>query len=533
MFICWVLGHPRKERGSTAPSDEGRSFAQETTLKSFSRGVVLGAAVVLAGDVHEPRAADRVYWANAGGAVSKISFANLDGTGGGDLNTSGAALACCPQGAAIDAAGGRIYWGNDGAQKISFANLDGSGGGDLVTSGATVDAPYSVAIDTGTGRVFWANYGANKISFARVDGSGGADLPISGTTPDGPQGITVDPVTGKVYWANNSGNSIAFANLDGSGGGTVNTAGAPVSEPRGIAVDAAAGKVYWANSSANSIGFARLDGSGGGTFNTTGATVVYPYGIAIDAVAGRLYWPNYNADKISSALLDGSGGADLPTIGAAVSAPNAMGLLHVPAGAGLPTITGGAAPGSVLECSSGAWEADVVGAFFFRAPRRFTYQWTRDGADLPGATEPSITTGALGDYRCRVKAENQAGTASQTSAGIPAPVVTGFDVDPDVMRVAKEPTPAVVPKGGRFVFTLSTAAAVDITIERQRTRKRFQSRGTLHRDGRPSDNTVTFTGRIGTKALPPGRYRATMTATNAAGASAPQVATFRIVRRGG
>src|SRR6266540_732268 len=117
------------------------------------------------------RAADRVYWANGGNDT--ISFANLNGTGGGDLGTSGA-TASAPSGVAIDPAAGRIYWANSNANKISFANLDGSGGGgDLNTTGATVNGPEGVAIDPAAGRIYWANYGDNKISFADLDGSGG------------------------------------------------------------------------------------------------------------------------------------------------------------------------------------------------------------------------------------------------------------------------------------------------------------------------------------------------------------------------
>jgi hypothetical protein len=513
------------------PAQRSRRRRDRRLSAAHRLALILGAVATLTGVPAASSAADRLYWANAGGGVSKISFANLDGSGGGNLDTTGASTTCCPEGAAIDAAAGRIYWGNDGTQRISFANLDGSGGGDLDTTGATVDSPYSVAIDTGAGLVWWASYSADKISFARVDGSGGGDLATTGTTPNGPQGLAVDPVTGKVYWANNAGNSIAFANLNGGGGGMVNTTGATVNGPIGVAVDAAAGRIYWTNSIGNSIGFARLDGSGGGNFNTSGATVTFPYGVAVDAGAERLYWPSYNADKLSFALLDGTGGADLPTIGAAVSAPNGAGLLHVPGGAGLPAITGGAAPGSALQCSQGTWQADVVGAFLYRAPQRFSFQWTRDGADVPGATESSITASAFGEYRCRVTAENEAGSASQTSEALPPVAVTAFDFTPHVIRVAKGPTPAAVARGGSFVFTLTAPAAVEIVIERRRTRKRFRARGTLHRDGQAGANTVSFTGRIGKKALKAGRYRATMTAANAAGPSAPQTTTFRVVRR--
>jgi hypothetical protein len=43
-------------------------------------------------------------------------------------------------------AGDSVYWSNaNPGKRISFANLDGSGGGDLTTTGATVNAPTGVA----------------------------------------------------------------------------------------------------------------------------------------------------------------------------------------------------------------------------------------------------------------------------------------------------------------------------------------------------------------------------------------------------
>ena len=66
---------------------------------------------------------------------------------------------------------------------ISYANLDGSGGDDLDTTGATVSGPYGVAIDPAAGRIYWANGDQHTISYAKLDGSGGGgDLNISGAT---------------------------------------------------------------------------------------------------------------------------------------------------------------------------------------------------------------------------------------------------------------------------------------------------------------------------------------------------------------
>ena len=81
----------------------------------------------------------------------------------------------------------RAAAGDEGKQ-IAFANLNGSGGGNLSTSGATVESPAGAAIDLSTGRVYWANYGskAKPIAYANLDGSGGGgDLNTAGATAEG------------------------------------------------------------------------------------------------------------------------------------------------------------------------------------------------------------------------------------------------------------------------------------------------------------------------------------------------------------
>ena len=132
--------------------------------------------------------ADRIYWGNYNGDT--ISYANLDGSGGGDLNTGGATVDG-PTGVAIAPAKNRIYWANvryfgtelDGTPgTISYANLDGTGGGDdLDTTGATVVGPRGLALDPAENRIYWANPGKGTIAFANLDGTGdGGELEIAG-----------------------------------------------------------------------------------------------------------------------------------------------------------------------------------------------------------------------------------------------------------------------------------------------------------------------------------------------------------------
>jgi hypothetical protein len=124
-----------------------------------------------------------------------------------------------------------VYWANEIGDTISFENLDGSGGGDLATTGATVDNPFGVALDPAAGRIYWANRLGDTISFANLDGSGGGDLTATGATVVGPSGVAVDRAAGRIYWANALGDTISFARLDGSGGGDLVTTGATLDFP--------------------------------------------------------------------------------------------------------------------------------------------------------------------------------------------------------------------------------------------------------------------------------------------------------------
>ena len=113
-------------------------------------------------------------------------------------------------------------------------------------------------------------------------------------------------------------------------------------------------------------------------------------------------------------------------------------------------------------------------------------------------------------------------------------------------RVAKR-----TPTGTRVDFRLSNAATVMFTFARElRGRRvgrsckpatgklrgrpactRAPAAGTLRHTSKAVVNRVAFSGRIGRRALRPGRYRVTVRAANAAGRSAAVVLRFVAVRR--
>jgi hypothetical protein len=371
-------------------------------------------------------AADRVYF----GTGSTISYVNLDGSGGGDLDT-GAATVSPVRGIALDPAAGRIYWANSSpANKISYANLDGSGGADLTVTGAAVNWPTGLAVDPAAGRIYWGDYqggATERISYASLDGSAGGQVVTSGATAGNITGIALDPAAGRIYWSNENG-PISYANLGGSGGDDINLTGASVGSrfSEGVAIDPDTQQIYWTSHLVFSpydplISHAALDESGGSDLATPGATLDFPAGVAIDPEGGRAYWANTAANSgpgsISFAALDGSGGADLNMSGATNFGANLPALLKAPVGAGAPRIDPqlGVRPRSLI-CHSGSWTGDVPEAQLYRAPHTTSLEWLRDGRPVAAVTkEPLYVDGSPGTYACRETATNEAGSTSQTS----------------------------------------------------------------------------------------------------------------------
>lgn len=116
-----------------------------------------------------------------------------------------------------------------------------------------------------------------------------------------------------------------------------------------------------------------------------------------------------------------------------------------------------------------------------------------------------------------------------------APSITGLKLSRSRFAVSSRKTAlaAGTRRGTRFSFRLSENADVSIVIERRGTKRpvRYRRVGTLKRHSSAGSRRVDFSGRLGKRALCPGRYRAVVTARDAAGnrSRAYRVA-FKIVR---
>jgi len=194
----------------------------------------------------------KIYWADWG--LRKIQRANLDGSDAEDIVTLEAPQYA--EGVAVDMIGENIYWTNNDGKigKIQSANLDGSNIEDIVTG---LNSPEGIAIDASRGKIYWTDSGTDKIQSAKLDGSNVENI-VTGL--NNPEGIAIDASRGKIYWVDTGTDTIQRANLDGSNIEDIVTQ----SSPWGITVDAGGEKIYWTSSTFvgdGKIQRANLDGT--------------------------------------------------------------------------------------------------------------------------------------------------------------------------------------------------------------------------------------------------------------------------------
>jgi hypothetical protein len=189
--------------------------------------------------------------------------------------------------------------------------------------------------------------------------------------------------------------------------------------------------------------------------------------------------------------------------------------------------------------------------------------------DVGGVAAAAVSAGAVGlaprtTYHYRVVASSVDGTSiggdrTFTTAGVGPPQLTNLTESHSIFAVGKRGTPLTArttarrhPKGTVFSFRLDRSATVIVTIQRSTPGRRVHGRckppspalrrkpgcarlltiGRLSRTARVGLNRVAFSGRIGTRALKPGRYRGVFTAIDAAGQSSPPLAlNFTVVAR--
>jgi len=244
----------------------------------------------------------QIFWSDL--KTNTIRRANLDGTGEAVLLSGLSESVVDDAGrfasltdVAVDASGGKLYWGNVSEGAIQRANLDGSGLETIVTG---LSGPAGIDLDLSNGTIYWTDLSDvasdRAIQRANLDGTGVEEV-LSGLSL--PQDVAVDPAAGHVYWTAPDDGAIRRANLDGSSVTDVLTG---LNAPGGLALDASGGKLYWGSIGDIAIRRANLDG----TALELIAAFTPAAALAVDPSGGTLYWAGWVDGTVRRADLDGS-----------------------------------------------------------------------------------------------------------------------------------------------------------------------------------------------------------------------------------
>jgi Domain of unknown function (DUF5122) beta-propeller len=220
-----------------------------------------------------------------------------------------------------------------------------------------------------------------------------------------------------------------------------------------------------------------------------------------------------------------------------------------PVASATPVVSGTAVEGATVSCTAAVWR---------NAPAHISYAWLLNGAPVSGAAGDSFSLppGSGGQsIACEQTASNPGGSATARSADVAVAVPT---VEPPVVNPpAGSPLPAVkdliapvlsklrlvpatfkvgprrtalsarkVAKGTSIRLVVSEPATVTFTVLKGK-----KPAGKFTRKLKAGSRKVAFSGRIGKKALGPGRYALRVQAKDAAGnKSRTKTLKFRVVR---
>lgn len=227
---------------------------------------------------------------------------------------------------------GRLYFLDTHGREVMSANTDGS---HVRVLADTAGMPDGIAVDAAAGQVYWTNmatwsptvrFGAGSLQRADLNGSHVTTVVPSGGTFR-PKQMTIDLKDGELYWSDREGMRVMRSNLDGSDVETLVETGQRVEGERGdpknycvgIALDVARGEMYWTQrgdrSDDGSIRRASMNiPKGEDPSHRTDIQVLFdhmpePVDLALDLKTRSMYWTSDGgdgpgADTVSRAPMD-------------------------------------------------------------------------------------------------------------------------------------------------------------------------------------------------------------------------------------
>ena len=162
---------------------------------------------------------------------------------------------------------GRLFTLELSAGQIHSMRPDGSDQKTIVTG---CSLPDGIAIDAKAGHIYWTNMGSSpsandgSIERANIDGKHRRVIvPRGGTFT--PKQIQLDKKNGKLYWCDREGMRVVRCNLDGSQVETIVETGCSDADRRdqtrwcvGVAIDPKFGRIYWTQKGPDNGGRGRI-----------------------------------------------------------------------------------------------------------------------------------------------------------------------------------------------------------------------------------------------------------------------------------
>ncbi|HTS30542.1 MAG TPA: hypothetical protein VMH81_31940 [Bryobacteraceae bacterium] len=294
---------------------------------------VVGVWPLAAGDDHtgQPQpSTGRIFFLDISAGKGRLLSANTDGSG---LKVLVEGLNSGPDGVAVDARRGYVYWTNMGKAgvddgSVQRANLDGTNVVTIVPAGGTF-TPKQLRIDQKSGKLYWSDREGMRVMRSNPDGSrvetlvqtgdGDADRKDAGRWC---VGIAIDPDRGFLYWTQKGGSnagqgSLLRAHIEIPKGENaahrtdIEVLFRDLPEPIDVDLDLVHRMIYWADRGdppdGNTVNRAAMDAPKG---SRQGPAILVRglhegIGISLDVARDRMYFTDLGG-SVYSARLDGS-----------------------------------------------------------------------------------------------------------------------------------------------------------------------------------------------------------------------------------
>jgi DNA-binding beta-propeller fold protein YncE len=197
----------------------------------------------------------------------KIFRKNLDGIGMLEL-VYDLGEGSIPSALALDVAGNKMYWADNGTHKIMRGSLDGLATPVALYEDAEViyNGFPGLAVDVRHNKLFFSHEGL--VWSSGLSGTETQDDIFSLHSGNSISAIFIDAQENKLYWADKGDHKIRVGSLDGNGmSTTLFDSSDGVDNPVALAVDKLGGKIYWSEpfhgeGGTNIIARGNLNGSG-------------------------------------------------------------------------------------------------------------------------------------------------------------------------------------------------------------------------------------------------------------------------------